>query len=264
MASISLRGAVERLSRDRRFKRRLPAEFGRRPIWVSPDARLRFLKFGNAAFDKELLGYARRWIKPRDVVLDIGANVGEFSVSAAHRVGHEGGVLAIEADPFLASLLQRTVLEPANADLRLDTMCVAAAGQTGIARFSLSNRGRAANALEGSGTTQMGGVRRSTYAPTIAIDAVVAAWRAPDFMKIDVEGVELAVFQGAEHTLRTHRPTILFESSEKRAEIMALLGSLDYVLYDPDLDMLDKPLTDCLFNTLAVHKSRLAALSSCS
>lgn len=261
MTSISLRGALERLSRDRRFKRRLPREFGRRPIWVSPDARLRFLKIGDAAFDKELLGYARRWITGGDVVLDIGANVGEFSVSAAHRVGAEGGVLAIEADPFLASLLQRTVLEPANADLRLDTMCVAASGQVGIARFNLSNRGRAANALEGSGTTQMGGVRRSTYAPTIDIDSVVAAWRAPDFMKIDVEGVELAVFQGAQRTLQEHRPTILFESSEKREDIVALLRGLDYVLYDPDRDALDQPLSDCLFNTLAVHKSRYAKLS---
>lgn len=39
------------------MRRYLPARFGSRPIWVTPDARLRFLKWGEAAFDQELLGY---------------------------------------------------------------------------------------------------------------------------------------------------------------------------------------------------------------
>jgi len=50
-----LRTMLERLSRGRSFKRRLPSRFGFTPLYVSPDARLKYLKLGEDAFDAELL-----------------------------------------------------------------------------------------------------------------------------------------------------------------------------------------------------------------
>lgn len=257
MPAPALRSLLERLGRNRRFKRRLPSEIGRRPLWVSPDARLRFLKPGRKAFDLELLDIAKRLVQPSSIVMDIGANVGEFSVAAAHFAGPKGAVLAVEADPFLAGLLQCTVSEPDNQDLNLEIMCTAVSGGSGTERFNLAQRSRAANALSEVGSTQMGGVRRSLLVPTIAVDDLVAAWKAPDVVKIDVEGAELVVLQGARQLLGTRRPTIMFEASKSQDKIMALLASHGYELFDPSQPSLDKPIAECTFNTLAVHTSRL-------
>src|SRR5258708_2301644 len=111
LESISARARrlLEMVGRGRAFRRRLPRQFGRRPIWVTPDSRLRYLRPGSAGFDLELLGYIERYVNEGDVVWDIGANLGEFTIGAAHRVGSSGSVLAIEPDCTLAALLLRSL-----------------------------------------------------------------------------------------------------------------------------------------------------------
>jgi len=82
---ISVRTLAEHLSRGRVLKRRLPAEFGAAPIFVSPDAALCFWHKDLANCDPALLDAARELVQPGDVVWDVGANVGLFSFAAAAR-----------------------------------------------------------------------------------------------------------------------------------------------------------------------------------
>lgn len=260
MSSAGLRHTLERLSRNRTLRRSFPAGFGRRPIWVSPDARLRFLKLGEGAFDMELLGWVDRLIGPGCNVLDIGANVGELALAAAHKAGARGSVLAIDADPFLVCLLQRTISEARNRDINLDVMCTAVSREQGIARFILSERGRAANALSSVGSSQMGGQRSALWVPTLGIDQIIAAWKVPQFVKLDIEGAELEALSGAPETLGKHRPVMLFEAGRDQPAISALYHHFEYGLYDPHDAAFATPLDECLFNTLAVPKERLDAL----
>jgi FkbM family methyltransferase len=249
------RRILERLVRDKSFRRRLPAEFGRRPIWVSPDARLRFLRPGRSAFDGDLLDFVRRFASPGSVVLDVGANVGEFALATAHRAGPTGHVLAVEADPFLAALMQRTLSHRDNRDLNLEVMCSTVSGKVGAVRFNLAERGRAANALDDVGSTQMGGVRRSILAPTLRIDDLTGIWRMPHLVKIDVEGAEFEVLEGASTLLRTQRPIVLFEASRAQERLKELFVRNGYELFDPAEPRLTRPLKECAFNTLAIHRS---------
>jgi len=62
-----LRRIAERLSRNRYFRRRLPGEFGRIPLFVSPDAALSCAKLGNAAFDEGLLKIAEDFVQRESV-----------------------------------------------------------------------------------------------------------------------------------------------------------------------------------------------------
>ncbi len=257
MNATTMRGVLERLGRNRRFRRRLPAGFGRRALWVSPDARLRYLRWGDQAFDQELLAFARDWIVPGTKILDVGANVGEFAVSAAHRAGPQGRVLAVEADPFLVSLVQHSADVPRNADLNIDVMCAAVAEGAGIQRFNIAARGRAANALAEVGSTQMGGVRRALFAPTVDIDSIAEVWGAPDFIKIDVEGAEIRVLKGATRTLEQQRPTVIFEANLDKSALMNVFRQAGYSVFDPADRALKKPLEECIFNNLAIHESRL-------
>src|SRR5437764_9039310 len=105
---MAIRGIVERFGRRVVFKRRLPAEFGRLAVLVSPEAGLKFWRRDLSKTDPLLLRACRELVRPGDVVWDIGANVGLFSFAAAALAGPHGRVLAVEADTWLVDLLRRS------------------------------------------------------------------------------------------------------------------------------------------------------------
>ena len=232
MGAVSVRRLAERLSRGRAFWRRLPDEFSRAPLLVSPDAALQLLKVGAAAFDPMLLRFAREEVRPGMTVWDVGANVGILSVAAAVQ-GAE--VLALEPDPFLLGLLRRTAHHPDHRERVIDVLGAAAGDAPGTARLSIAARGRASNYLEAFGGRSMsGGSRSSCLVPLLTLDLIQAGRRPPDVVKIDVEGAELAVLDGASEMLRTARPTILVEvNAETGKAILARFSEIGgYRVFD--------------------------------
>lgn len=250
---------IEWLVRGKYFRRYLPAQYGKRPIWVSPDARLRFLLPGKKGFDNELLKYSSL-IKPADIVIDVGANVGEFALAAAHRAQSEGAVLAVEADPFLVNILLRTSQEERNQDINLSVLDSAVSDENALKRFIIAKRGRAANALDGFGTTQMGGSRGELWKNTTTIDQIVKDWRLPNVIKIDVEGAELLVLKGAIKTIQAHRPIIIIEVSQNIKKISLMLKEMNYILFDAEKGVESMPIETCVFNTIAIPKEKLTTL----
>lgn len=228
-----LRTIAERLARDRILRRTMLVAGKRVPIFVSPDAQLKYLKLGSRAFDRDLIELAERELDADSVVWDVGANVGTFSVAAA-TVAERGKVVAIEADIWLAGLLRRTARDPAHGG-RIDVIPCAASDTQGIARFLIADRGRASNALESAGgRSQMGGVREVLLVPTLSLDLLLDHLPAPDFVKIDVEGAELSVLKGATRLLQTVRPRFYVEIGETMiAEAMELFRAADYKALDP-------------------------------
>ena len=249
------RSLLEKLSRGRAMRRRLPARFGSRPLYLSPDSALSYLKPNWARSSHDLLSAAEKYVIPSDNVWDIGANVGVFAVAAAHMAGSGAEVLAVEADPFLAALLQKTVCEPSNSDLRMTVLCAAASSEAGIARFLVAARGRSFNSLERSGHRQQaGGSRYTQYVPTITLDSLLEHFAKPQVVKIDVEGAEAIVLHGATRILADCRPLFYIEvGAEQNADVMAEFQRHDYKLYDADAEDA-RELTQCSFNTLAVPR----------
>jgi FkbM family methyltransferase len=226
---------LERLSRDRAFWRSMPAEFGRAPLRVTPDAALRWLKPGTPAFDPMLLEMSTRYVAPGAVVWDIGANVGVFSVAAAHR---DARVLSVEPDPWLHSLLAATIRHPRNERLSISVLCVAIAGEVGTARLAIASRGRASNYLESYfGRSDAGGVRTTCLVPVLTLDTLLRTHDRPTVVKIDVEGAEAAALNGAEKLLCEVRPTILIEvGSETRSDVIKRLQGAKYQVMDYETD----------------------------
>jgi len=136
-----LRRTVERLSRNRVLLRHVHIRGTREPIYVTPDAQLKYMKFGTDAFDADLIALAERHVAAGATVWDVGSNVGTFFVAAAHMAGQTGRVLAVEADPWLASLLDRTVQLEAHRNKSMRVLCAAAAGAFGIAEFLIASGG---------------------------------------------------------------------------------------------------------------------------
>lgn len=222
-----LRTLAERLSRNRVFKRHLPAEFCRVPILVSPDASLRFWK---QRLQSDLFDFAREFVQPGSVVWDIGTNVGLFATAASQRAGADGQVTAVEADLWLAQLLRRT----ASTSAPIQVLPVAVSGSSAVASFQIARRGRASNFLAGTaGLNQAGGVRYTVHVITVTLDWLLAQGPPPNVIKIDVEGAELDVLRGGLRVLAETRPVILCEVAHPNADrITELLVSNGYRLYN--------------------------------
>lgn len=249
-----LRTWVERRTRGLLLKRKFPDRFQGVPLYVTPEAGLRYLFKPIAQIDPQLLDLAEEYVEPRHVVWDIGANIGLFSFAAAARATG-GQVLCLEPDTWLVTILQRSVQAQPPTSAHIDVIPVALAAQPGLRHFLIAERARAANALEGYGSTQTGGVRDKYMVITLTLDWLSAHFPAPHVLKIDVEGAELEVLRGGLTLLRAAQPVIIAEigHTETRAEVSQLLHDLGYQLFDADLPKhARQPLAQAAYNTLAI------------
>ena len=139
---------------------------------------------------------------------DIGANIGFFSLLAARIVGSNGSVVSFEADPEIAARLRENLARNQFTQARVEEKAVWSEPSTvSFARVDPNT----------SPDRGLGHVAANGSAPgTITVEAVsldhyIASHPAPDFLKCDVEGAELAVFQGAANLLSGKRPILLVE-----------------------------------------------------
>jgi FkbM family methyltransferase len=199
---------LERFSRDRALRRRLPSAFGSRAIYVSPDSALRFWGRDISSVDPELFVLAEKVVRPGAIVWDIGANVGLFSFAAAAKAGVNGKVLAVEPDPWLGALLRRSAVEVVPDAAPVEVLNVAVSDRLGIVEFNIAKRGRSSNFVSGFGATQAGGSRNSFPVVVITLDWLAEHTGQPAIVKIDVEAMEHLVLRGAREVLRS-RPVII-------------------------------------------------------
>jgi FkbM family methyltransferase len=213
---------------------------------VAPDSQLKYLRPGIRGLDRELIGWAKRYVGAGDVVWDIGANSGVFALAAA---GLGAAVLAVEPDPFLSNALMRA--RAANPKLRVEVLAAAIDDNRGIATLELASGGRAANALSAyvGHRTPFGRSVGRLLVPALRLDDLLAI-STPDLVKIDIEGAEIAALRGASELLSAVRPTLIMEiASEVWADGAEILHGAGYRLWDPDLP--DREATAPIFNVLA-------------
>jgi FkbM family methyltransferase len=141
---------------------------------------------------------------PGDTFIDVGANIGYYTVLAASRVLPGGTVVAIEPVPATASQLARNLRANAIEGVRL---VQAVAGARG---------GMQAQLVLPEGTFGFASIRAShaepgerVSAPTVTLDDVCREYSAIRTIKLDVEGAELDVLRGAEEVLRRTERLVL-------------------------------------------------------
>ncbi|MDA9831714.1 FkbM family methyltransferase [Akkermansiaceae bacterium] len=245
-----IRTLIERLARGKVFKRKINVAGKITPLYVSPDAQLKFLKFGCKAFDSDLVQTAERFLNENSNVWDVGANVGVFTFASAS-VAPQGTVVAIEADIWLASILRKSARLPSYRESDIRVISVAVSDNDGIAKFNVARRGRASNSLEeASGRSQAGGSREIQFVPTLKLDTLLSSMPKPDFIKIDVEGAELMVLKAATTIISEIRPVFYIEVGEEvSTEIMSLFEIYDYIAVSLDGELLKG---QCEFNTFFI------------
>ena len=216
------------------FRRRLPKEFGRLPLYVSTEAGLKYLARPAGRLDPVLFEVTLAHVKPGMDVWDVGGNVGLFAFAAAAAAGPSGSVLAFEPDTWLCSLLKRSAAHPGKR-APVEILPVAASNTNGLTGFNIAVRSRATNFIDGFGTTQTGGSRETLLVPTVTLDSVLDHRRGAPLRDDDVEAAELLVLHGCEQVL-AHRPIVFCEvAGENSPEVTTLFKSLGYRLHDADL-----------------------------
>jgi FkbM family methyltransferase len=159
----------------------------------------------------EILAIFRRFVKPGQTVIDVGAQVGYFSVFLAELVGASGCVCSFEPDPKPRSWLERS--KEINSMNWLRILPLALSSSSGEIDFYISQQVGWSTAVAGTHLRDLSTVR----VQAASYDSLAKAELVPrsvDFIKIDVEGSEVRVLRGMERTLRENRPVLVMEVNE--------------------------------------------------
>jgi FkbM family methyltransferase len=162
-------------------------------------------------------------VNPGDTVVDAGAHLGTLTLPLAHKVGKTGCVFAFEPQPAIAKLLVENLKQNdiCNVDVRGMALSAGNGAYYGLPRFDYD----APNNFGGVALTAGTSIESQ---PLDFFDLQVC-----HLIKIDVEGMEAEVLQGAADTIKRLRPLLYVENDrpEKSAALITALHALDYELY---------------------------------
>ena len=167
---------------------------------------------GRSAFlfgdlDRKVTALVRAWVRPGDIAVDIGANIGIVTQGMAKLVGTSGRVHAFEPNPVLTDRI-------AAASERNGHRCVtlhrhALGDKERLMRLSVPRNNFGQGSLVWEGVV---GFRDDYDVPVRRLDEVLPLDTRIRFVKIDVEGFEASVLEGARALVERNAPdAILFE-----------------------------------------------------
>jgi FkbM family methyltransferase len=151
---------------------------------------------GELTWNPEEYAAFRQAVTPGATVLDVGANLGAYTLLFAMWVGQSGRVFAFEPAPESFAGLLAHVSFNGLAD-RVEAHELAVSDTEGVAAFQASGRDGANRIViagqQSKGIVQVGSTTVDAFCRKMAV--------SPGLIKIDVEGAELQVLQGARETI---------------------------------------------------------------
>lgn len=184
--------------------------------------------FMKGEFDPKVFEPLVDHLKPGGVFLDVGANIGYYSMRALDFVGSGGTIHAFEIDDRPLRCLEKTIRTHGLKNVLVHRVAIGAEAGAGVLQLKAES---GHNTVRSAGT----GVQVSV----IDLDS----WRRQNgvrniqVMKIDIEGGELAAFRGARQLISEERPVIVSEAggdsfsdgaTYRKEELVELLTSLHY------------------------------------
>jgi FkbM family methyltransferase len=162
-------------------------------------------------WEPEITALVQRLLKPGMTFVDVGANIGYYTLLAAKQVGHTGKVYAFEPEPLNFELLRKNVIVNWFSGLvRAEKKAVSDAG--GHIDFYVRQNYR--------GNSSIGAVTREhlenlydsmerIQVETVSLDEYFPEPPSIDLLKIDVEGAELDALQGMRNVIQSNPEIII-------------------------------------------------------
>ena len=156
-------------------------------------------------------------LRPGDTFLDIGANHGSFSILAGPIVGRSGFVVAVEPQPRLAQMVERSLAAAGCSPYQIHAVALGNDDGQVLLHIPWSGSGSASR----FSNFAPGRHRCRIQVPLRRADSLLRWREYPGriMVKLDIEGSELAFLQGADAFLRERQPVILFELNPDSAGV---------------------------------------------
>ena len=200
---FSERGLLNKTYRDQVELVRLP----RFSLFASNDDLAVGRHVVGGAYESKIAEVFYRHVKPGMSVVDIGANIGYFTMLLASLVEPSGLVVAVEPNPENIKLLEAS--RRVNGCDQVLVIQAAAGRHTGLLALNVSH----SNGMTGELPDNVDAVFAARPVPCFALDAILPKDRPINLVKIDAEGAELNALIGLSGTIDRDRPVIVSEFS---------------------------------------------------
>jgi FkbM family methyltransferase len=194
--------------------------------------------------EQETIMRFQKLIEPGSVVVEIGGHIGYFAVLYAHLVGKDGKVFVFEPGENNLPYLRANLASKPQAQI----IEKAVSNEDGTVTFWLENLSGQNNSIIEDyylldGNIELAGMgahvsKRAVHVPCTTLDSFAATLaddgKQIDFVKIDVEGAELLVLQGASALLAKRRTPIMVEVTREEEAIFALMTQANYAMFFAD------------------------------
>jgi FkbM family methyltransferase len=177
------------------------------------------------AYEPNVTAVFRGRLRPGMHVLDIGANIGWYTMLAASLVRSSGSVTAIEPNPESAKLLEAS--RRVNSFDNVMVLQVAAGRELGL----LVLHGSYSEAMTSAAPDDAAALTNSTTVPSFKVDDLVPRTKNIDLVKIDVQGAEYNALLGASELIRRCHPTIVSEFSPTMMPGMSGVDGRQYLRF---------------------------------
>jgi FkbM family methyltransferase len=181
-------------------------------------------------YEPHITALFRDRVRPGMHVLDIGANIGYYTMLSASLVGPSGSVTAIEPNPDSVRLLEAS--RRANSFDNVTVLQLAAGRERGL----LVLHGSYGNVMTSAAPDEATALINSTTVPSFKVDDLIPRDKKIDFVKIDVEGAEYNALLGASELIKRCHPTIVSEFSPSTMPGISGVDGRGYLRFLLDFD----------------------------
>jgi len=191
--------------------------------------------------ERVMLGYLKHFIRPGDVCLDVGANIGLYTRFMVQQCG-AGAVLAFEPMSENLRLLRANIALDAATKERTQIFQCALGAADGDEQLQVDDVMSESAVLDqitvgrpSQGRAQVGLLAKTETVKVRALESLAAEGKLDSarLIKVDVEGAELIVLEGGRRFLKEHHPILAIELHrlDSSRAVLGLLGELGYICY---------------------------------
>ena len=207
-------------------------------LTLYPDNELCRSLFVTGLFEPNEFHWLARFLQPGMTFIDVGANIGLYTLFSARRVREAGRVLAIEPSAREMDLLRSNVELNSLSNVSLSSLALSDHSAE-VELLVAAPRHAGHNTLGAFGyDTPLDHRERVS---TVCLDHLVESDRLSrvDVIKMDIEGAELSALRGAAKTLRQYHPALLLELSDRAlqhqsatsGQVLSFLTEHDYSFF---------------------------------
>lgn len=201
-------------------------------FWLCHDDNVISPHVARGSYKPAETAFLRRQVQRGMNVLDIGANIGWFTVNMAMLVGPGGRVDAFEPRDDVARYLRRTLAENKLTNALVHCCALAAENGEGLIAFAEQDSALASAHLMVGDEAPAGEATQPV--PLRRLD--LAIWGGVDFIKIDAAGAERLVLDGGDIVIGRDRPVILSAVNEALLQRTSRISVPDYFSYFEEIE----------------------------